>query len=101
MKRPRFIAGAVCAQCGAIDRVVVEETDDGQRRRCVACDDIGERSDQAGSAEPRSRLHQEHDAGRSDAESQPVRLIDPRRPKQKPAGKNPQKPVKEFPRRKD
>ena len=35
--RKRFIAGAVCPSCGAQDRLVVEETPDHKRRRCVNC----------------------------------------------------------------
>ncbi len=35
MKGRRFIAGAVCPKCAAVDRIVVE--DDGRRRRCIAC----------------------------------------------------------------
>lgn len=35
--KKRFIAGAVCPDCGAQDRLVVEEMPDGKRRRCVSC----------------------------------------------------------------
>ena len=31
----RFIAGAVCPECGAMDRIVVEA--DGDQRLCVSC----------------------------------------------------------------
>ena len=34
--RRRFIAGAVCPRCGAMDKIVVDL--DTQRRECVACD---------------------------------------------------------------
>jgi uncharacterized metal-binding protein (TIGR02443 family) len=37
MRHRRFIAGAVCAACGATDRIVVESAIDGQRQRCVVC----------------------------------------------------------------
>jgi len=37
MKGGRFIAGAVCAACGATDRIVVEYSIDAQRQRCVVC----------------------------------------------------------------
>ena len=37
MMRPKFVAGATCAACGAVDRIVVEEFDGGRRRRCVTC----------------------------------------------------------------
>ena len=33
----RFIAGAVCPECRAIDRTVVEVVDGVRQRRCVAC----------------------------------------------------------------
>ena len=37
MKR-RFIAGAVCPACSALDRIVLEEDEGGGRvRACVAC----------------------------------------------------------------
>jgi len=34
--RLRFIAGAVCPRCGAIDRTVIDEEAD--RRRCIECE---------------------------------------------------------------
>jgi uncharacterized metal-binding protein (TIGR02443 family) len=40
----RFIAGAVCPACGAVDRTVVEGSDDARQRICVAC---GHREQQA------------------------------------------------------
>ncbi len=36
MKR-RFIAGAVCPQCQAVDRIAIEGVDDNRVRLCVAC----------------------------------------------------------------
>lgn len=33
----RFIAGAVCPACGALDRIVVEGDLDNRLRRCVEC----------------------------------------------------------------
>jgi uncharacterized metal-binding protein (TIGR02443 family) len=33
----RFIAGAVCPACGALDRIVVEGDLDDRLRRCVEC----------------------------------------------------------------
>jgi hypothetical protein len=33
----RFIAGAVCPDCRAVDRIVVEQVDGERRRRCVSC----------------------------------------------------------------
>ncbi len=40
-QRRRFIAGAVCPRCGAMDKLVVDM--DTQRRECVACDFSEER----------------------------------------------------------
>jgi len=37
MSRPRFIAGAVCPACGAVDRTVLDVTASTRERRCVAC----------------------------------------------------------------
>ncbi len=33
----RFIAGAVCPKCRAMDRLLIETVDGGRRRRCVSC----------------------------------------------------------------
>lgn len=33
----RFIAGAVCPQCGAMDRLVIFTLDEKNHRECVAC----------------------------------------------------------------
>ncbi|MFE8070445.1 YheV family putative zinc ribbon protein [Marinobacteraceae bacterium S3BR75-40.1] len=34
----RFIAGAVCPRCSAMDRIVTFSDDEGSYRECVACD---------------------------------------------------------------
>jgi len=34
----RFIAGAVCPRCAAMDRIVTFSTDEGHFRECVSCD---------------------------------------------------------------
>ena len=55
MTRARFIAGAICPVCGAMDRLQVVGEGDARRRRCVSCgheDDLAA----AASPEPRSRL---------------------------------------------
>lgn len=36
--RKRFIAGAVCPRCGAMDRIHIYESDGEQYKACVACD---------------------------------------------------------------
>lgn len=38
MLKRRFIAGAVCPRCAGMDKIVMYDTDDGQRfRECVSC----------------------------------------------------------------
>ncbi|MEZ5553771.1 MAG: YheV family putative metal-binding protein [Pseudomonadales bacterium] len=103
MSRRRFIAGAVCPECGETDRLVVETlhpvepadpgADDAsagrssagrgpgkEYRRCVNCGFIDEKP-VAGAGAPRTRL----DGGlKRPAEdpatpADPVRIIDPRR----------------------
>jgi len=37
-KKKRFIAGAVCPKCSAMDKLVVYNLDDKDWRECVACD---------------------------------------------------------------
>ena len=54
MSRRRFIAGAVCPECRALDRLVVEDRDGQRLQRCVECG--FERLEQPGSSLPRGRL---------------------------------------------
>lgn len=35
--KKRFIAGAVCPRCGAMDRLVTYKKDDREFRECVSC----------------------------------------------------------------
>ena len=73
MSRPRFIAGAVCPNCGVMDRL---QFLDGarSRRRCVACgheDDLESGSSQA----PKNRLDGALKAPDENADVQPVRIL--------------------------
>ncbi|HCI87108.1 MAG TPA: hypothetical protein DHV53_00525 [Gammaproteobacteria bacterium] len=77
MKR-RFIAGAVCPQCRALDRLVLESSADNteQRRRCVACgfsESMGA-STAAAVAVPRARFERSRTAS---VDHQPVKILDP------------------------
>ncbi len=75
----RFIAGAVCPRCRAVDRIVVEDVDDGEatrRRRCVSC---GYSDTMCAGAviEPRGRFARPLQAAPQAApEARPVRVID-------------------------
>lgn len=71
----RFIAGAVCPACRAMDRIVLESLEDGSRRRCVTCGYTDTLSNRA-SAEPATRLTRRR-AG--DTPAAPVRIVDPAR----------------------
>jgi len=42
-QRPRFVAGATCPNCGAVDRMVIDPAVD--ERRCVACEFVEARPD--------------------------------------------------------
>ena len=77
MSTRRFIAGAVCPQCRAIDRIVVEQLEGGRRRRCVAC---GHSDTMTGGAstEPATRATRRRG---DDPPATPVRLLDSPRDK--------------------
>jgi uncharacterized metal-binding protein (TIGR02443 family) len=72
MANRRFIAGAVCPQCQAIDRLIVEDVDGERRQRCVACG-FSERAAQAGPGLVKGRLEKPRVA----AEPEPLRIVDP------------------------
>ena len=84
MKGRRFIAGAVCPQCAAIDRIAIEQLPDDKYRVCVAC---GFRE---AMVTPATRIT----SGRLDRSTRPpddeqelerpVRIIDPLSPGKKP-----------------
>ncbi|MEM8767655.1 MAG: YheV family putative metal-binding protein [Pseudomonadota bacterium] len=73
MSRPRFIAGAVCPSCGAMDRLQFIDASR-SRRRCVACgheDDLNSASSQA----PKNRLDGALNSPDDTAQAQPVRIL--------------------------
>ena len=70
--RPRFVAGAVCPRCGAVDRMVIDAHTD--HRRCVACDFIEARP-QAPEALPATRVTRAS-ARRVETPSEAVKLLD-------------------------
>ncbi len=73
-QRRRFIAGAVCPRCGAMDKIVVDM--DTQRRECVACDFSEARPEAAPEAELPTRVTRPA-ARRTETPAEAVRLIDP------------------------
>lgn len=78
MSMRRFIAGAVCPQCRAVDRIVVEAAErdeDPPRRRCVSCG-FSDTLPLANPAEPVTRLSRRRSPA---ADAAPVRILDPSR----------------------
>jgi len=70
--KPRFIAGAICPQCGVEDRMVVMP--DGEERRCISCD-FSESRPQAGLSELNTRVSRPA-ARRVETQAEPIRLLE-------------------------
>ena len=81
-QRRRFIAGAVCPRCGAMDRIVVDLDTD--QRECVACDFREDRPRGAPESELPTRVTRAA-ARRVETPAEAVTLVDPARPG-KPSG---------------
>jgi uncharacterized metal-binding protein (TIGR02443 family) len=72
--RRRFIAGAVCPRCAAMDRLVVDLDTD--RRECVACGFSEARPEPPAASEVPTRVTRAA-ARRSETAAEVVNLIDP------------------------
>ncbi len=81
--RRRFIAGAVCPRCAAMDRIILDL--DSDMRECVACGFSDTRPDAPAPREPGTRVTRAA-ARRPQTEAQVVRLIDPSAPSETSAG---------------
>ncbi len=76
MSRPRFIAGAVCPECRAVDRIVVEGSGEARQRRCVSCGYTD--SALPGAAAPATRFSRPgRAAGGGDSPPTVVRIVEP------------------------
>lgn len=73
--RRRFIAGAVCPRCAAMDRIVVDL--DSDLRECVSCGFSEERPQAPAPAELKTRVSRAS-ARRVETQAEAVTLIDPR-----------------------
>lgn len=71
-QRPRFIAGAVCPQCQAEDRMVIDAAQD--VRRCVVCDFTESRP--AGQVVPPPTRVTRAVARRVEAAADPIKILD-------------------------
>ena len=76
-QRRRFIAGAVCPRCGAMDKIVVDM--DTEHRECVACDFSEARPEGPPSEEIPTRVTRAA-ARRVETPAEAVTLIDPKKP---------------------
>ena len=72
--RRRFIAGAVCPRCSAMDKIVVDL--DRDIRECVACGYSEERPGTAETSELPTRVNRAA-ARRVETPAEQVRLVDP------------------------
>ncbi len=73
--RRRFIAGAVCPRCGAMDKIVVDL--DSDQRECVACDFSEARPDDAARETELPTRVSRAAARRVETPAQVVTLVDP------------------------
>lgn len=75
MNRKRFIAGAVCPRCSAMDKIVVDL--DSDKRECVACGFSEDRPEVGATAtEPPTRVSRAA-ARRVETPAEVVTLLDP------------------------
>ncbi len=75
-KPRRFIAGAVCPRCAAMDRIVVHA--DGETRECIDCG-FSDARPAAGPVAVPTRVTRPA-ARRIETVAEPVRLLDPKNP---------------------
>ncbi len=73
--KKRFIAGAVCPKCGAMDRVVMYTDGDTQYRECVSCGFNDEMRFNSVGRELETRVNRTPEERR--AEVQTVKILDP------------------------
>ena len=78
--KKRFIAGAVCPRCSAMDRIVMFTTDEGTFRECVDCgyeDRQPDAEDVSPTPEMETRVTpgEAPDPPRRDDTPQPVRIL--------------------------
>lgn len=77
----RFIAGAVCPECRAVDRIVIEDDAGERRRRCVSCGHSDALVNEAAVEPPTRFTRRRGTAGTADeAAAAPVRIVDPGKP---------------------
>ncbi len=70
----RFVAGAKCPQCQAVDKIVMFRKDGVQHQECVSCGHHAEMAYEQSFRELETRVNRAEDASR---EAVPVKFIDP------------------------
>jgi len=73
-EQKRFIAGAVCPKCGAIDKVVAYSKESKDYRECVACSFVDQLSVTASAPLPVTRVVKSE--RKDDAPAELVTLVD-------------------------
>lgn len=75
MNKARFIAGAVCPRCSAMDKIVVDPDTDS--RRCVSCGFADDRPvDKALPVEEVTTRVSRASARRVETPAQPIKIVD-------------------------
>lgn len=72
--KKRFIAGAVCPKCSAMDRIVMYREGESDYRECVACGFKDEMRLQSAPRELDTRVNQTEE--KKAGETQPVKFVD-------------------------
>ena len=75
--KKRFIAGAVCPSCQALDRLVVEwEGEEAKQRRCVSCGFTDQVLPQGAAGVPKGKLEKPKP---EQVDAQKVHILDPKK----------------------
>ncbi|SHF33689.1 hypothetical protein SAMN04487965_1971 [Microbulbifer donghaiensis] len=72
--KKRFIAGAVCPRCSAMDRIVNYREGEKNYRECIACGFKDEIRLQSSPLEPATRVNE---SGKKEAVETPIKIIQP------------------------
>lgn len=73
-EQKRFIAGAVCPRCAALDKVVAYHKDGSDYRECVACGFIDQQAVNASAPLPDTRINKSE--RRESVVAEPLKFVD-------------------------
>ncbi|GAB2785263.1 YheV family putative zinc ribbon protein [Halomonas shantousis] len=78
----RFIAGAICPRCAAMDRIRSWEQNGVRYRDCVSCDFFEQLpiENDATLQEPETRISRTREPSRDNSDFQAVKILDPKGP---------------------